>query len=310
MNAMDVPQMRDRRPGLALGLAVAIVALVVGLLLSPTSAAAKKVGNPVKGGKVIACYKAKGKGAGNMRALVKGKRCKRGERKLVWSVAGGAQGAPGAAGATGAPGPQGAPGQPGANGTNGSKGADGTAAVASLETKVASLTLEVQTLEQLLSGVGEGDLSDLLDKLDGITGTQLDGVVSKLSGVTGTQLNEVVATLDGITNGELNGVITKLDGLTNSDLTGALSKLSGVTGSELTGVVSKLNGVTGTQLNEIVGQLPVIGSLCTRVSGLTSGLVEVNQGVKLLTILGLPGLSLGNLTALPSSLPTTYTCPS
>jgi hypothetical protein len=65
---------------------------------------------PAKDGTVTACVKKKG---GSMRALVKGTKCKRGEKKVAWAATGppgivgaaGASGADGGAGATGSTGP-------------------------------------------------------------------------------------------------------------------------------------------------------------------------------------------------------------
>jgi hypothetical protein len=64
---------------------------------------------PAKDGTVTACVKKKN---GSMRALVKGKKCKRGEKKVAWS-------ATGPTGVVGTPGPAGAAG---ANGTDGAEG--------------------------------------------------------------------------------------------------------------------------------------------------------------------------------------------
>jgi hypothetical protein len=53
----------------------------------------------------------------------------------------------------------------------------------------------------------------------------------------------------------------------------------------------------------------VLESVCTRSSTLTGGLDSVNEGIKGLSILGLPGLSLGNLSVLPGNLSDEYNCP-
>jgi hypothetical protein len=70
--------------------------------------------------KIKACAKKKG---GSLR--LSRKRCRRGERRVTWAVAG-PRGPQGLAGAPGQPGQPGAPGTNGANGTNGTNGADGT----------------------------------------------------------------------------------------------------------------------------------------------------------------------------------------
>lgn len=53
----------------------------------------------------------------------------------------------------------------------------------------------------------------------------------------------------------------------------------------------------------------MLESVCTRSSTLTGGLDSVNEGIKGLSILGLPGLSLGNLSVLPGNLSDEYNCP-
>ena len=93
--------------GLALLLSAAL--LLAGFA---EAASARIVG---KDGKVYACYRVKGKPKGAVRLVAKKARCKRGERKLNWGVAGPA-GAPGAAGANGAQGQSGPPGPAGVSG--------------------------------------------------------------------------------------------------------------------------------------------------------------------------------------------------
>lgn len=108
----------------------AIVAAVSGLAGSGIAVAAKKP----SGSQITGCYAKK---SGALR-VAKGKRCKRGERKIVWTKNGvrgarglrGAQGTDGTAGSRGATGAAGAAGAQGANGqagSPGSPGADGTA---------------------------------------------------------------------------------------------------------------------------------------------------------------------------------------
>lgn len=68
---------------------------------------------------VFACAKKKG---GGLRTVKKSQRCRRGERKISWTVAGQA-GPGGAQGAAGSPGPPGAAGSPGAAGPTGASAA-------------------------------------------------------------------------------------------------------------------------------------------------------------------------------------------
>jgi hypothetical protein len=206
--------------------ALAIVGLMSAALTS-SALAASAVG---KDGQVHACYRVKGKAKGAMRVVPASKKCRRGERKLAWNVAGPA-GQQGAGGAQGPQGSSGSTGAPGANGAPGSNGAAGPG-VASLETQVASLTLQVGILENVL---------------------------------------------DGVENSELTGALAILDGLNNEGLTKA------------------------------VAAVPALNSLCTQTSLLTGGLNSLNSGIGGLTILGLPGLSLG-ISSLPAAL-SPYTCP-
>ena len=76
---------------------------------------------PNDAGQIPACFVKKGKNRGDVRLLVKGKKCRRNEKLITWAVAG----QPGASGDAGAPGLPGADGQPGAVGpSTGSAGGD------------------------------------------------------------------------------------------------------------------------------------------------------------------------------------------
>lgn len=218
-----------------------MVGLFSALLLAGDAGAATSL---IKNGKINACYKVRGKAKGSMRLLAGKGHCKHGERKLSWSVAGttGAQGATGAQGGEGSQGSTGPQGNPGAKGESGSGG--GGATLANLETKVASLNAEVQALEDLLEGVGTGDLS---------------GVVNKLNGITGTQLGDAVSSVPIVSS--LVPKVSSVEGL-----------LTGVGSGDLSGAVSKLSGVTGTQLNETVGDLPGLQSTVTGLGSTVTGL--------------------------------------
>jgi hypothetical protein len=185
MKTKAVPQgARKTRLGPPLSLLAAVAGLITGLVLvGPASAA-----SPVKNGQIRACYKVKGGAKGEMR-VVSGKRCKRGERPLTWSVVGpvGATGSQGAQGNTGAQGPQ---GNPGASGASGSAGASGGGTLG-LESQVASLSLEVETLKQILAGVTNAELTDVIDDLPGLQGT-----VSSL----GTTVGNLGTTVSGLTS--------------------------------------------------------------------------------------------------------------
>jgi hypothetical protein len=92
-------------------------------------------------------------------------------------------------------------------------------------------------------------------------------------------------------------------------LEGLEGVLDGVTNGDLTGVVNALGGISGDELSDAVAVPSVVEAVCAQTSTLTGGLDSVNEGVKGLSILGLPGLSLGNLSLLPNNLADSYHCP-
>ena len=104
-------RLRRPAPGTVLGL-LALVLAGAGLAVAAV---------PDSSGKISACYKKK---SGALRVLVKGNKCKRGERELAWNQKG-PPGLPGSPGAPGQPGSPGADGQPGAPGSPGQPGASG-----------------------------------------------------------------------------------------------------------------------------------------------------------------------------------------
>lgn len=133
-------------------------------------------------GMVNACYQVKGKAKGAMRVVPANRKCRRGERKLAWSVTG-PPSAGGAAGASGGTGPAGPKGETGANGADGATGAAGPAASGNetaLLAEIAGLTLKLEGLEGVLAGVTNGELSGVIDKLDGIAGSELSEAVGAL----------------------------------------------------------------------------------------------------------------------------------
>jgi hypothetical protein len=221
MNPKAVPQQELKAgPGRISPMLLALAGLL-SIAFTSTALAAPAVG---KNGQVNACYRVKGKAKGAMRVVPAGKKCKKGERKLAWSVTG----PPGVQGATGG---QGAQGSPGSNGTTGATGAPGTGAVA-LETKVASLTLQVESLEGLLDGVETG-LSGVTSNVTGLT-ANVKGVEGVLEGVTNTGLTEAVKAAPRV--GALCGQATALTSQSNLlgtalgglSLNGALTVLGGL----------------------------------------------------------------------------------
>jgi hypothetical protein len=272
---------------------------------------------------VQACAVKAGKHRGSLRLISAGRKCKRGERRIVWSVLGppgpqgaagttglqgekgstGTEGAAGHEGKAGADGQVGSPGQVGPQGTPGTPGAQGPAGAPG----VVDLSLK-----ELVETQGE-QIETLTDSLDSTT--------SLLQGVTHEQLTTAVETgakLNAIAGSDIEGAITnanKLAGVSSSELTSGLTnagKLVGITTGELNGAItnaSKLSGITTTELNNAIATIPKVTALCTRTTALT------NQANSLLT--GLGGISLGGLLpvglelkipSLPSQL-TTFACP-
>lgn len=209
MNPIAAPHASVKAPVALLVAAVIFLVAMVG-----TAGAAPPVG---KDGKIHACYRVKGKPKGSLR-VVPGNRCKRGERKVVWSVAGssGQTGANGQAGTT-------VSGQQGQGGSNGAAGSN----EATLKTEIAGLELKIAGLEGLLQGVGKGDLNGLLGRVNGLEGI--------LDGVTNSDLTGMLDTLDGVTNTELLDTVASLPALDlvceqNEKLAEQVNLLRGVVG--------------------------------------------------------------------------------
>lgn len=146
--------------------ALAAAMLLVGLC--STSFAASPVG---KDGTIHACYKVKGKPKGTLRVVGAQKRCKRGERKVIWSAAG-QSGQSGAAGQTGSSGS----GQQGQAETNGTSSPNEVA----LKTQIASLDVKIEGLEKILGGLTNGDLLGAVSTVKGLTNTDLTETVGSL----------------------------------------------------------------------------------------------------------------------------------
>ena len=114
--------------------------------------------------------------------------------------------------------------------------------------------------------------------------------------------------LAGITHGDLVGALGTLNGVNNAKLLGAVNAVQGLDNTQLTDAVNAVTGLDNTKLTEAVDSLPAIDSLCTQASTLTGGINSLGLGVKGISVLGLPGLSL-NTSALPTALEP-FTCPS
>lgn len=190
------------RGGLLVAVPLAAAAVLLAGLVG-SAPAAKVVG---KDGKIHACYKGKGKAKGSVRLVAKKGKCRRGERRVKWSVAG----PPGPAGAQGANGHDGAPGP---------VGPAGPSAVTTLETKVSELTSRVTQLEGVLAGVTNSDLTGLLSDVP-----VLESTVAGL----GTQVGALCTQADTLTD-QVNGVGSSVDALIDN-LLGSL--VGGVLGTQ------------------------------------------------------------------------------
>ncbi len=189
------------------------------------------IAGPVnKDGKIYACYKVKGKPRGAMRVLFKGKRCKRGERRVAWVAAGSSAGnqQAGGAGADGQSGPAGQAGQAGASSST-------------LSTEVAGLALRIDGLEGVLQGIGNKELSTALATVKGLSGVQLKEAVDAVDGITNAKLLEAIEAVPLVD--EVCGQVS------------ALISQSNLLGEELDSLVGILDGVV--LLGEIFGVLDV-----------------------------------------------------
>ena len=140
------------------------VAVVLCLLIAAPASGAPLIG---KDGKVYACYKTKGKAKGSVRLVAKKGKCRKGEKKVSWNAVG----------------PSGAVGENGSGGSPGEGGGTGPAGTAGLEKQVTALSNKVSALEGVLKGITNGDLTGLLGKLQGISGTQLQEAVKSVANV-------------------------------------------------------------------------------------------------------------------------------
>jgi hypothetical protein len=182
---VDVKDM-DVLLGTGTRLTAAVAVLAASLALAGPAGAASPIGAD---GSIHGCYVAKGKKKGQLRLLPAGKSCKRKkkEKPIVWSV----QGPAGSAGAPGGQGPQ------GASGISSEQLSalverinQQDATIASLQTTITGLTTtvsglltQVGTLQGVLTGITNGDLTGVLNKLTGLTGVQLQAAAGSVADV-------------------------------------------------------------------------------------------------------------------------------
>jgi hypothetical protein len=167
-------------------------------LLVPHGAGAAKIGAD---GTIHACYKAKGKPKGALRVVGPGKACKRkrGERPLSWSVA-----------------------PPADTGTVSNENVYALLTyIQQQQGEIQTLTSQLETVEGILDGVTNGELSGVISKLEGITGADLHGAVDAVPAVSSlcsqvatvtTQLDALRTVISGL---GLNGILTGLGGVLN-----------------------------------------------------------------------------------------------
>jgi hypothetical protein len=165
---MGVGTFGSRLGVLALAL-LAAAAICVSALVTDAGAV-KLVG---KNGQVYACYKAKGKRKGAVHLVAKKGKCHKGEKKISWNSVGPA----------GKSGESGENGSNGVNGAGGESGANGVAGVQTLEKQVNQLTSKLTSLEGVLKGISNTELTGALAKLQGISPVQLQEAVASLTKV-------------------------------------------------------------------------------------------------------------------------------
>jgi hypothetical protein len=261
MNPNAPPQASFKARFLLVPLAAAATLLAC---FGDAATAAAPVG---KDGQIHACYRVRGKPKGNLRVVPSAKkRCKRGERKVTWSVVG----SPGQSGANG----QATGNGQGQSGTDGSAGANGSTGggEAALMTKVAALNLKVESLEGVLDGITNGDLQGALGTLDGVDNVELSNAIDTVKGLSSVELDKAVDAVKGLTNGELSGAIAAVQGLDN------------------------------TKLTEAVDSLPTVDLLCAQGTSLTEQVNKVGAGVGEISLLGagaIPGLGIKLPTLTP-----------
>jgi hypothetical protein len=254
------------------GAALTVATVMLVLTAACGSAGAKPRASSAAVHTVQACAVKAGEHRGALRLVPAGKRCKRGERRIVWSVLG-PPGPKGTVGTSGEKGPQGNTGSEGAVGTEGKAGAEGQAGSPG---QAGTPGVVDPSLEELVETQGE-QIETLTDSLNTTT--------SLLQGVTHEQLTRAVdagVKLSGITTGELNGAITN---------------------------AAKLSGITTAELNNAIATIPKVTALCTRTTALTNQANSLLTGLSGLSLGGLlpVGLEL-KIPALPSQL-TAFACP-
>ena len=174
---------------LAGALAVAGALLLTAAM--PRNAHASVVGPT---GQITGCYVKKGKAKGTLRVVPSGKRCRKGEKPLIWNA-------------------QGQQGATGGQGGSGQVDSSVTSQISSLTTQLSQLNSRVTQLEGVLTGLTNTDLLTAVTnatKLNGITSQDLTDAVAAVADVNSlctetstavTQLNSLRTVLSGLTLG-------------------------------------------------------------------------------------------------------------
>lgn len=178
--------------GLRVVAIAALAAVMTTLACFAGPASAKRQSFVARDGKIHACYRVKGKPKGMVR-VVRGKshRCRRGERRMAWSVAAG----------------PGAPGAQGQSGTQSSSTAD-DADDAAMKAQIGDLSVRIAALEGILQGVTNTDLLAAVAStaLLGEVCDQTEALTSQVN-VLGDEFESLVTTLTGTLLGAIFGGI-------------------------------------------------------------------------------------------------------
>jgi hypothetical protein len=114
-----------------------------------------------------------------------------------------------------------------------------------LVSKIASLTLKVESLEGTLNGITHGDLLGALGTLSGVNNAKLLGAVNAVQGLDNTKLTDAVNAVTGLDNTKLTEAVDSLpviDSLCTqtSSLTGGINSLGlGVKGISILGRLNR-----------------------------------------------------------------------
>lgn len=138
------------------------------------------------------------------------------------------------------------------------------------------------------------------DNTDGQSGSNGS---SGANGTDGSNGNEAAlkAQVAGLTL-QVESLKGVLDGLI-PDVQATAATLGNLENTDLKGAVEVTKNLLSTDPTAALNSLPVVKSLCDGTKEATKVAADLSAGIGDLTVLGLPGLSLGGLGALPSVTP-------